>query len=67
MNADPAARVAALKNWEQAPSARICHPEEDHFIPLMAAVGAAENEKATRVYHDTNVFGGGTASSYRVG
>ncbi len=67
MKADPKTRVAALKNWEQAPAARICHPAEDHLIPLMAAVGAAEGEKATRVYHDTNVFGGVTASSYRFG
>jgi aromatic ring-opening dioxygenase catalytic subunit (LigB family) len=64
---DPARRTAQLMDWETAPAARICHPEEDHLIPLMAAVGAAENEKATRVYHDTNVFGGVTASSYRFG
>lgn len=67
MKADPQTRVAALKNWSQAPAARICHPQEDHLIPLMAAVGAAETEKATRVYHDKNVFGGVTASSYRFG
>jgi hypothetical protein len=30
-------------------------------------VGAAEQEKATRVYHETNAFGGVTASSYRFG
>ena len=33
----------------------------------MTAIGAAENEKATRVYHDKNVFGGVTASSYKFG
>ena len=64
---EPQRRTAKLIDWEQAPSARICHPEEDHLIPLMAAVGAAENDKATRVYHDTGVFGGVTASSYRFG
>ena len=64
---EPKKREALLLDWEKAPSARICHPQEDHLIPLMAAVGAAENEKATRVYHDTNVFGGVTASSYRFG
>jgi aromatic ring-opening dioxygenase catalytic subunit (LigB family) len=67
MHADPAKREELLLNWEKAPSARICHPQEDHLVPLMAALGAAENEKATRVYHDTNVFGGVTASSYRFG
>jgi aromatic ring-opening dioxygenase catalytic subunit (LigB family) len=65
LNSDPAARVAKLKAWEQAPAARICHPEEDHLIPLMTAVGAAEGEAATRIYHDANVYGGITASSYR--
>jgi aromatic ring-opening dioxygenase catalytic subunit (LigB family) len=67
MMGPPDARVSALKHWEQAPAARICHPEEDHLIPLMTAVGAAEMEKATRVYHETNIFGGVTASSYRFG
>lgn len=67
MMAEPAARLEHLRHWDKAPSARICHPQEDHLIPLMAAVGAAENDKATRVYHDENVFGGVTASSYRFG
>ena len=65
--ADPKTRVQELLKWEAAPAARICHPREDHLVPLFAAVGAAENEKATRVYHDTAVFGGITASSYRFG
>ncbi len=63
----PAARSAALIQWEKAPFARVCHPQEDHLIPLMAAVGAAENDRATRVYHEDNMFGGVTASSYRFG
>ena len=63
----PAARTNALMHWESAPSARICHPQEDHLVPLFAALGAAEGEKATMVYHDANVFGGVTASSYRIG
>ncbi len=64
---EPAKREAELLAWEQAPSARACHPQEDHLIPLMAAVGAAWGEKATRVYHDEKVFGQITASSYRFG
>jgi hypothetical protein len=31
----------------------------------MTAVGAAESEAAARIYHDTKVYGGITASSYR--
>lgn len=33
----------------------------------MTALGAAEGETATRIYHDANVYGGITASSYRFG
>lgn len=62
---DPARRTEALLRWEEAPYARVCHKEEDHLVPLFAALGAAEGAAATRVYHDTNVFGGVTASSYR--
>lgn len=67
MSAEPRARTEALLAWEKAPYARVCHPQEDHFVPLFAALGAAEGEKATRVYHDQGVFGGVTASSYRMG
>ena len=41
----PAKRTAELLDWEKAPFARVCHPQEDHLIPLMAAVGAAERER----------------------
>jgi aromatic ring-opening dioxygenase catalytic subunit (LigB family) len=63
----PAARTDRLLQWEKAPYARVCHREEDHFVPLFAALGAAEGETATMVYHDTGLFGGVTASSYRFG
>jgi aromatic ring-opening dioxygenase catalytic subunit (LigB family) len=62
-----AARTEALLHWEDAPYARICHAQEDHLVPLFTALGAAEDDLATLVYHDTNVFGGVTASSYRMG
>ncbi len=62
-----AERTKSLMSWDKAPSARICHPQEDHLVPLFAALGAAEDEAATMVYHDKNVFGGVTASSYRIG
>ena len=61
------ARTDALLDWESAPYARTCHAQEDHLVPLFAALGAAEDERATMVYHDSNVFGGVTASSYRLG
>lgn len=61
----PQARTAALLDWEKAPYARICHREEDHLVPLFVALGAAEGDRATRVYHDEGLMGGVTASSWR--
>ena len=67
LSAAPAERVQRLEAWESAPAARLAHPEEDHFVPLMVALGAAEGEPATRVYHEDGFMGGVTASSYRFG
>jgi aromatic ring-opening dioxygenase catalytic subunit (LigB family) len=63
----PEARVRQLRAWSTAPAAREAHPEEDHLIPLMVAVGAAESEEATCVYHEETFFGHVTASSFRFG
>jgi aromatic ring-opening dioxygenase catalytic subunit (LigB family) len=61
----PEARTAALLDWESAPHARSCHAREDHLVPLFAAIGAAEEGNATQIYHQTMIFGGVTASSWR--
>lgn len=63
----PPARTESLLHWETAPYARTCHAEEDHLVPLFAALGAAETDPATRTYHQTGIFGGVTASSWRFG
>jgi aromatic ring-opening dioxygenase catalytic subunit (LigB family) len=63
----PADRTRRLRAWEQAPSARAAHPQEDHLIPLMVALGAAEHEPAAAVYHQKDLMGGITASSFRFG
>lgn len=63
----PEARHAALMAWETAPHARTCHAQEDHLVPLFAALGAAAQAPATRVYHQTGIRGGVTASSWRFG
>jgi len=60
-------RNLRLRNWSQAPSARLAHPREDHLIPLMVAVGAAEEEFGVRVYHEDVFFGGIAVSSFRFG
>jgi aromatic ring-opening dioxygenase catalytic subunit (LigB family) len=58
---------AALAAWERAPAARLAHPREEHRLPLRMALGAAEGEAATRVYHERDLFGGISVSSYRFG
>lgn len=62
-----AERSERLANWADAPSARLAHPREDHFIPLLVAVGAAEEDTGFRNYHQTDLFGDTTSSGYRLG
>ena len=63
----PAARTQALLDWASAPAARLAHPREEHLIPLMVAVGAAEQDAAVRIYHEQAFMGGLSVSSYRLG
>jgi 4,5-DOPA dioxygenase extradiol len=35
-------REQRLVDWEKAPSARYCHPREEHLLPLHVCVGMAE-------------------------
>jgi aromatic ring-opening dioxygenase catalytic subunit (LigB family) len=60
-------RNRSLINWQQAPSARLAHPQEDHLVPLFVAVGAATAELGQRTYHEDTFFGGVAVSSYRFG
>jgi aromatic ring-opening dioxygenase catalytic subunit (LigB family) len=57
-------RTTALTSWDSAPSARVAHPWEEHLLPLMVAVGAAERDVATRFYHENAFFGSGSVSSF---
>lgn len=67
VEAPPEERAERLIAWEKAPAARIAHPREDHLLPLMAVVGAAWDEPGAATYHQTDLFGGLTASSFRFG
>lgn len=67
MTKTPHERSAALLRWEQAPMARAAHPREEHLLPLMVALGAAEQEPAACVYHEEDFFGSLTVSSFRFG
>lgn len=67
VQSEPTERVDQLIHWAKAPAARLAHPQEDHLLPLMVAVGAAQNEPGVCVYHDENLFGGIVSSSFRFG
>ena len=50
----PAQRERSLLRWEQAPSARLCHPPgaEEHLLPLLVAAGAAGDSPGCKVFSD---------------
>lgn len=50
--ADPKRRNQMLIDWQNAPSARLAHPREDHLIPLMVAAGAADGDTGHRLFVD---------------
>lgn len=41
-----------LQDWEKAPNARVCHPREEHLLPLFVIAGASDttNEHAQLIY-----------------
>lgn len=49
---DGNAREKLLTNWTSAPSARECHPREEHLLPLMVACGAATRSPGRVVFRD---------------
>jgi aromatic ring-opening dioxygenase catalytic subunit (LigB family) len=65
LTGDPKERGKLLAAWEAAPAARAAHPREEHLLPLMVAVGAAENDRAELSYHETDFLGGLTVSNFR--
>jgi aromatic ring-opening dioxygenase catalytic subunit (LigB family) len=64
---DPVQRAQLLLRWDAAPQARAAHPREEHLIPLLVALGAAEREPAACVYHEDDFFGSLAVSSFRFG
>lgn len=60
-------RNTLLINWNQAPAARIAHPREEHLLPLMVTVGAAEIDQAVRSYHEKQFLGGISVSNFTFG
>lgn len=64
-NTNTQIRNQKLMEWEKAPAARLAHPQEDHLIPLMVAVGAAGKDTGHVAFidHVRNV----DMASYRFG
>jgi 4,5-DOPA dioxygenase extradiol len=52
---DEIERTNRLVNWENAPSARYCHPREEHLLPLHVCYGVAKH--ACREFFDLNILG----------
>ena len=67
VDVDPTERSDRLRAWDRAPAARAAHPQEDHLLPLMVAVGAAEGERGVLDYHEDDFAGGIAVSNYRFG
>jgi aromatic ring-opening dioxygenase catalytic subunit (LigB family) len=51
--ASAAERETGLARWAQAPYARLCHPREEHLLPLMVAVGAAGEDPCEHAFSGT--------------
>ena len=54
--AEPAERDARLSRWVDAPGARLCHPREEHLLPLMVVAGAAGADRGQQAFRGA-VFG----------
>ena len=48
-------RTQRLINWEDAPSARYCHPREEHLLPLHVCYGAAQ--RACSQFFELTIMG----------
>jgi 4,5-DOPA dioxygenase extradiol len=51
----PSEREGRLIEWEKAPSARYCHPREEHLLPLHVCQGMAT--KPAKVVFDDRILG----------
>ncbi len=58
-------RETELTRWTEAPSARFCHPREEHLLPLMVAAGAAQGEPGHHAF--SGKIWGNALSAYHFG
>jgi 4,5-DOPA dioxygenase extradiol len=52
---------------QRAPSAERAHPTEEHFLPLLVALGASDAEDAVRVIEGGMTYGILSMESYGFG
>lgn len=43
-----------LIHWEDAPGSRICHPREEHLLPLFVVAASGDHEKNELIYDEQN-------------
>lgn len=43
-----------LKDWAKAPGGRICHPREEHLLPLLVAAAAGGNDAQPKLIYDSS-------------
>ncbi len=56
-------RMEKLRNWEQAPGARISHPREEHLLPLFMVAAAGGELSTPQLIYDTTTDFNGTSGS----
>lgn len=61
----PEERETRLDRWSEAPHARLIHPQEEHLLPLMVAVGAANGDAGKHAFSGT--IWGKAVSAYHFG
>lgn len=49
---EASARESRLAEWVRAPSARACHPREEHLLPLMVCAGAAGDDPGSTPFRE---------------
>ena len=58
----PGERAESLAHWADAPWARLCHPREEHLLPLLVAAGASD---APGTHDYGELVHGGAVSAFR--
>jgi len=48
-------REQCLVDWDKAPSARYCHPREEHLLPLHVCIGMAD--RPAKLVFDDYILG----------